>query len=156
MRHLPISLLLLVLTGVPLVAGAQVYKWTDANGTVHYADEPPANGAAYKNVKTATHTASEAGQDKTSRSDRHHADKAPSGKTDDSQASSRVQDTPENREKLCDNLTSNLELLESDSPVVTRDGDGGDKVLSGDSRKQELANARQQYQQYCQDQEASD
>jgi hypothetical protein len=42
----PLALLLLSL---PLSAAAQIYKWTDANGQVHYSQNPPAQGS-YKDV----------------------------------------------------------------------------------------------------------
>ena len=38
---LPGLLLLASCLSAPLIAGAQVYKWTDAQGTVHYTDTPP-------------------------------------------------------------------------------------------------------------------
>lgn len=42
MRTLAISLMLAVLS---LPTQAEVYKWTDANGKVHYSDKPVGNGA---------------------------------------------------------------------------------------------------------------
>lgn len=38
--HWKFGLVLLMLVGV---AQADIYKWTDENGRVHYSDEPPAN-----------------------------------------------------------------------------------------------------------------
>ena len=38
-----------VLLLLPLAAAAQIYKWTDANGQVHFSQNPPASGA-YKDV----------------------------------------------------------------------------------------------------------
>lgn len=47
-------LLLLLLFAFALPAGAQTfYKWTDAQGNVHYTDEPPAQGD-YEEVRPAT------------------------------------------------------------------------------------------------------
>lgn len=37
------SLMLVCALVLPLVAGAQVYKWVDANGVTHYGERPPAN-----------------------------------------------------------------------------------------------------------------
>jgi hypothetical protein len=42
----PLALLLLAL---PLTAAAEIYKWTDASGVVHYSQNPPPQGS-YKNV----------------------------------------------------------------------------------------------------------
>lgn len=38
--------ILLVLLLVPLAAGAEIYRWTDAQGKVHYSDKAPAEGKA--------------------------------------------------------------------------------------------------------------
>jgi hypothetical protein len=41
-----VSLLAAVLAAAPLTVPAQMYKWVDAEGTVHYSDQPPpAQGA---------------------------------------------------------------------------------------------------------------
>lgn len=37
--------LVLLLCGLPLAASAQIYKWTDANGQVHFSQNPPKTGA---------------------------------------------------------------------------------------------------------------
>ena len=41
----------LLLLSLPLTAAAQIYKWTDANGQVHYSQNPPPKGT-YKDVST--------------------------------------------------------------------------------------------------------
>jgi hypothetical protein len=38
------SIILLILAAALLVAGAQVYKWVDGEGNVHYSDQPPPEG----------------------------------------------------------------------------------------------------------------
>jgi Domain of unknown function (DUF4124) len=131
-RFLPIVLLLIV----PL-ASAQVYKWTDAGGIVHYSDAPPTQGVKFQNVHTtgtvdplvppapATSTAKPAG------------------------ATAAALDTPENRAKLCGQLQSNIDLLLKPTPVTT-DAPGGKRItLEGDQRKQALTSAQDQYKQYC-------
>ncbi|WP_350446472.1 DUF4124 domain-containing protein [Pseudomonas solani] len=35
----------MVLSGLPVVAGAQIYKWVDANGKVQFGNVPPPSGA---------------------------------------------------------------------------------------------------------------
>ncbi len=150
MRHRLPLLLLLALAGLPLAAGAQVYKWTDANGTVHYADAPPAGGAKYQDVKVATHTTSAPDTPQTTTASRPD-DKAAGGDGDATQPPSRVEDTPDNRKKLCDNLDANIKLLTSDRVVVTQDADGHEKAMSDDGREQQLAQARRQQAKFCAD-----
>jgi hypothetical protein len=49
MRALPALLML----AISLPAPAQVYKWTDADGRVHYSDKPVSNGEPMRIPKTA-------------------------------------------------------------------------------------------------------
>ena len=49
-RSLIVVALLLV---APLAAAQQIYKWTDAKGTVHYSQSAPAEGTRYQQVKLA-------------------------------------------------------------------------------------------------------
>ena len=57
-------------------------------------------------------------------------------------------DTPANRAKLCATLKSNLATLQGTGPVVMQQG-GKPAVLSDDQRKQQVATANAQFQQYC-------
>ena len=50
MRTLPVALMLSLLT---LPCMAEVYKWTDANGKVHYSDKAVGNGEAIRIPKSA-------------------------------------------------------------------------------------------------------
>jgi len=42
----PLRLLLFALLIAPLPAGAEIYKWTDAQGRLHYSDNPPREAKA--------------------------------------------------------------------------------------------------------------
>ena len=142
MHRLPLVVVLLLLA--PL-AFAQVYKWTDASGTVHYSEMPPAAGTNYKQIKT--NGSSEAIATPTPTAD------APE-KRSESTASSPgkpVADTPENRAKLCASLKTNLAALQGSTPVVTQQ-DGKDVLLDDSQRKVQTATAQAQLEQYCQGQ----
>jgi hypothetical protein len=132
-----IALALLLLTPLAI---AQAYKWTDASGTVHYSETPPAQGVNYKKVKT-TGTVEAI------------APPAPAANTESSEPAPEpakpVADTPENRDKLCASLKSNLATLQGSGPVVMKQN-GKDTALDADQRKQQVASAQSQYSQYCQ------
>ncbi|SFS06724.1 protein of unknown function [Dyella sp. OK004] len=120
------------------LAMAQAYKWTDASGTVHYADSPPPKGTQFKRVTTTGTVESPVTPSEKPASE--HASLEPPPKP--------VADTPENRTKLCTTLRSNLDLLRSKQPVVTQDG-GQQKLLDDTQRKQQQATAEGQYKQFC-------
>jgi len=138
MHRSMLALALLLLA--PLVS-AQVYKWKDANGTVHYSQSPPPGSSTkYKEMKPsgevdpATPPAAAATAAKPA--------SAPVPST------TAVADTPENRAKLCTSLQANLSALQSTAPVVMQQGDK-QTALDDSARKQQASAAQAQYQQYC-------
>jgi hypothetical protein len=143
MRRLFIATALLL--AAPLVA-AQAYKWKDANGTVHYSDAPPPQGTKYNKVTTSGTVeplaTTEDGQSKVKSSASSSSAPKPA------ESSLPVEDTPENRAKLCDSLQHNLDTLKGSGPVVMKQN-GQDKVIDADQRQQQTAAAEAQYKQYC-------
>ena len=138
MRRLPLAVALLLIA--PL-ACAQVFKWTDAHGTVHYSQTPPAAGTKYSRV-----TVSGTVDPVTPPSHEANTEAAPdSTPTPVPQA---VADTPANRKKLCASLQSNLDTLKGDQPVVMQ-VDGQQKVIDQAQRKQQISDAQAQYRRYC-------
>lgn len=138
MRYLPLALALLL---VAPLACAQVYKWTDAKGTVHYSQTPPTNGTKYSIVELNV-TAPPAPQPQPPTAN-DSAQAAPTPATRQT-----VADTPANRAKLCDSLQSNLAALSGSQPVVMQ-VDGQQKLIDSAQRQQQLANTRAEYQRYC-------
>lgn len=138
-RLLPIVLML----ALPAFAG-QVYKWTDAKGTVHYSDAPPPQGAHYSRVRVEG-----AGADTPEQPASGPAQPAATGNAPAAASSAHVADTPDNRAKLCADLRKNIALLESSQPLAV-DADGNkQQTLDTARRSQELATERDQYQRYC-------
>ncbi|HEX7112829.1 MAG TPA: DUF4124 domain-containing protein [Mizugakiibacter sp.] len=139
-RLLPIVLML----ALPAFAG-QVYKWTDAKGTVHYSDSPPPQGARYSRVRVAGAAAQTPEQPAPGQTPPGGAP----GAAPAAASSTRVADTAVNRAKLCADLRKNIALLEGDQPLAV-DADGNKQQnLDAARRSQELATERDQYQRYC-------
>jgi hypothetical protein len=137
MRRLPFALVLLLLA--PAVA-AQVYKWTDAHGTVHYSETPPPQGTSFKRITTTG--AEQPGPAASA------AGAAPAAAAPAATGSATVPNTPENRAKFCSSLKANLALLKGDEGVVLEQG-GQSVPLDDIQRRQQIALAEKQYQQYC-------
>ena len=125
-------------------AGAQAYKWTDAQGTVHYSESAPPAGTKYSRVTLSGSVEPIAAP----------APAAEPGTNEgqmNAQPAAPMEDTPENRSKLCASLKSNLDTLRGSGPVVMEQG-SQPKALSDAERKQQLDAAQAQYTQYCQGQ----
>ncbi|MBN8922587.1 MAG: hypothetical protein BGP10_11220 [Rhodanobacter sp. 68-29] len=125
----------------PLLAAQQIYKWTDAKGTVHYSQSAPPEGTRFQQVKLTGGVEAPAG---TTEQPRVENTPPPA----DTPAPAPMTDTPANRAKLCATLKSNLATLQGTGPVVMQQG-GKPAVLSDDQRKQQVATANAQFQQYC-------
>lgn len=146
MRRPSIALALLL---VAPLACAQVYKWTDAHGTVHYSETPPPTGTKYSQVSVNTGASAPAGADNASAAT--SSSSAPSQGSGNTAAQAPVEDTPENRAKLCTSLKANIGTLQGSGPVVMSNG-GQQQLLNADQRKQQLDASQSQYSQYCADQ----
>jgi hypothetical protein len=138
-------LIAVALLSASTLADAQVYKWTDAGGTVHYSQTPPDQGTKYKEVKTTGTVeplVSPPAQPAAS-TDAESANSQPAA------PSAPVADTPENRQKMCTSLKANLSALQGSGPVVMRQ-DGKTVALDGDQRKQQADAAQAQIDRFCQ------
>jgi hypothetical protein len=136
------SLIALALLLVAPLISAQVYKWKDANGTVHYSQSPPSTqGTKYKEMKSSGTIDPDTPPPVTAAA-ASKPDAAPTP------ATTTLADTPENRSKLCSSLTTNLAALQGSAPVVMQQ-DGKQTVLDDSARKQQASAAQAQYQQYC-------
>jgi len=138
----PLFVLLLLAAGS---VSAQAYKWVDAHGTVHYSEAAPPQGTKYSRITLAGSAAPVAAS----------AGDAAAAPTDvpksAGEESKPMQDTPENRAKLCASIRTNLDALRGAGPVVMEQN-GQSTPLSAAQRKQQLDAAEAQYAQYCQGQ----
>ncbi|MBE1158835.1 DUF4124 domain-containing protein [Dyella acidiphila] len=145
MRRLSIALALLL---VAPLATAQVYKWTDAQGTTHYSESPPPVGTKYSQV-----TVSGADQPVSAPSGSDAAAPAPSSsgtaQNSDGAPAGMMVDNPANRAKLCATLKNSINTLQGAAPVVMQGSGGQQQLLNPDQRKQQLDASQSQFQQYC-------
>ena len=134
------SLIAVALLLLAPLAAAQVYKWTDASGTVHYSEAPPAQGTKFSKV-TTTGTVQPLSAP---------AAAASAGASNQPAAPAQpVTDNPENRTKLCNSLKTNIAALQGGGPVVMQQN-GKTVALDADQRKQQATAAQSQYDLYCQ------
>jgi hypothetical protein len=139
MRRLPIALVLLLLA--PVVC-AQVYKWTDAHGTVHYSETPPPQGTPFKRITTSGAVQSATPASATTGSSTGEAAASQPA------SSSSMPNTPENLAKFCSAEKANLDLLKGKEGVVLQQGDKS-VPLDETQRNQQIALAENHYRQFC-------
>ena len=134
------TLLTMFLLALPMMASAQVYKWTDANGTQHFSDAPPPQGVKY----TSIHTRMDADQPR-------EPTKAEDSSENNQQASSDDNEKARDArtQRFCAQLQSNIKLLSSSEPVQRMGSDGKTSPLDAQTRAQELQQQRKRYDAFC-------
>jgi hypothetical protein len=122
------------------LALAQAYKWKDAQGVTHYADAPPPGGMKYEKIKTSGTAEAPVPAPAASATAAASGTKAPAS----------ADDTPANRQKLCDQLRKNLDILNNEKVVTMDDGKGGVKQVDDATRQSQIKTAQAQMTLYCQ------
>ncbi len=132
--------LLIALAGIAATAAAgDVYKWTDQDGVVHYADsEPPAPVKSER-----VHVATGAKTPTAAANDADEAATPPAGGTPVNAANAPGAD------KRCEQARANLEVLQSGSAVGIDDGSGKPAPLDEAARAQRIAREQQMIRMYC-------
>ncbi|MDD5248321.1 MAG: DUF4124 domain-containing protein [Rhodocyclaceae bacterium] len=132
------------------VAAAQLYSWKDADGKVHYSDEPPADttharklappaaGAAADPAARRSLAAKEMESRRKQKEAQEAASKAEKDKAD-----------AEERRVECARAQGNLKALESGQTRFTIDANGERVGLDGELRDAELAKARKAADSWC-------
>jgi len=120
------------------VAAADLYKWTDDKGIVHYSDTPPSKD------RKASQRVRLTGTESPSADPAAETAKQPAGDGSVPVASVEAQDK---RKRVCEQERSTLELLQGDGPLA--DATSG-KPLAASERAERLATAQRTVAMYCQ------
>lgn len=155
-----LSLIILsLLSGVAFAAG--VYKWVDADGTVHYTDQPPP-GATKEQI--LSNTGVQPGGSADSGAD-NAAPKSTGPKTyfeKDAEFRKRQVEAAEKqakeekalaedkeRKQNCERARSSLEALQSGQRIAKYDGKGDRAYLDDNERVQEIASTQKAVDSWC-------
>lgn len=151
MKTLPASLLLLLC----LPASAEIYKWTDANGRVHFGDQPTGT-----DTKSATVTAPRSADNAASRpgaggapDDRRERQRRllevmTQERAERERKAQELAAREEERQRKCSELRNFLKDAEG-RPLYTTDDEGANHFLSEEQRLDYLAKLRATFQEKC-------
>lgn len=121
------------LAHAPSSEASDVYKWTDANGVVHYADAPP-EGQKYERVNVSSGAT-------TTSAPEEPAAAAPATPETTEEAIARNTSV---RAENCKLARNNLAILERSSGVKKDlDGDGTAETLTAEQREAEIQQNRE-------------
>ena len=142
-RCLPICLLLL-----SFGASGALTKWVDAEGKVHYSDEPPPLDVKAKKLTMPLAVSGVTAQ-KTYVEREAELKKALKAQEEARQKAAAQQEETLANQKYCASLRANLATLEN-SPRITTYNDKGERAVMDDaSRQKEMEEARKQISTSC-------
>ena len=154
------KILLILLTLVSASALAGLHKWVDANGKVHYSDQPPpANVEATTLRFTSGTTAPVSAGDtaassvpaapKTIAEREAELKKAQQAKKEAADRAAREQVEVETRKANCIAARKNLSMLQEGMRMIEIDDKGERSYLNDEQRQQRIARAQQDVSTYC-------
>ena len=135
----------LLLCSLPLVASAQIYKWTDANGQVHFSQNPPKVGE-YQDVTPQLPVSGAS----TGGAPMKHSAAASSNSGDDAARQQALQAKADNEER-CAKARERISYLQEKTAhrlFVTGD-DGQPARMTDDQFGQQLQDAQDAAAKYC-------
>ena len=145
---LALCLLLIINTN----SHAEVNKWIDAEGKVHYSDMPPADTKvttiSRKPPEILT-PASSAAAPKTLAEREVEWKKSQKAKEEAAQKVAQEQEAASIKQKNCENARNNLSILENSTALLTYN-EKGERIIADDAtRKQRTEETRQAVSTYC-------
>jgi hypothetical protein len=135
--------LALVLFSLPLAASAQIYKWTDANGQVHFSQNPPKTGAYSDVTPTEPASGTEMGPKPAARS-------APRGSSSGGGSQANLQARADDAER-CAKANERISYLQEKTAhrlMVTGD-DGQPARMTDEQFDEQLKDAQDAASKYC-------
>lgn len=142
----PVFVLILAGLGTGHVQ-ADVYKWTDKSGKVHYSDKPPSDAAKTVPGTSATTDTSQAikalaDKEQDYKKRQENAAKAKE-KADKEAEQARI------KQQNCDNARKQMSQLQSGQRLYTTSPYGSRSYMDAAARQQALDNAQKAVNDYC-------
>ena len=149
-RRIPlVSISLAFACLLPFCAGAEIFKWVDDAGKVHYGDSAPADRNA-ETIRPPPEPTAEQLLDSSSRLDGLNEQ---AGKWEqDLEAKKQAKDAAQReraREQYCQHAQSQLQILEARAPVYHLDDKGKKIFVEDDQRAEFLTRVREAIEANC-------
>lgn len=149
MKYLPIAVSL-TLAALPLTAGAEIVKWVDDKGQVHYSDHAPAKAKKAKTMNlpsSPSTTTAPAASKSTAEKERDFQQRGADKEAADKKAADDQKQAAEAK-RNCDAARSNLQALDS-GRVATYNAKGEKSFMDDAQRAQAKEQAQKDIKQWC-------
>lgn len=141
---------LLLLTGLllPLTAAAGIYKWTDADGNVHYGEKPPAGEQAES--MTGRGAGNGSGAEESRQQYRESIREFNEARQEQKENAAKDAQKQAARQRQCEAARAALERLETQSRLQYINEEGERAYLTEEQRQERMRQARDLKEKTCQ------
>ncbi len=140
--------LLVFLLLLSVSAHGALNKWVDAEGKVHYSDEPPPSNVKAQTLATPSEISGVPAQ-KTVAEREADRKKALKAKEEAAQKAVQQQERELAKQKNCESAKANLRTLESNARIATYNDKGESINMDAAARQQGIEEANKQISTYC-------
>lgn len=144
--------LFMVMLGLALAAPAtaDIYRWTDADGQVHFGENPPMDADAERvdSARPAPAPANTESADDEAETEADADAEAEAADSEQAAGNDEAADDPELAE-MCDNVRQNAEVYADESVRRVRRDNGEVEILTPDEREQRLDEAETFLAEHC-------
>lgn len=134
-----VSLTALLLCATPLLAHAQIYQWTNAQGVTQFSQTPPA-GQTYKTISTP--------DDNGMNMDTPAAPSSSGAKPKHPSSAAQAKQIPDLKQR-CDIAQKDIQTLNQPRRIRIVQADGSVKWLDNNQRASRLQQAQSFYNRFC-------
>jgi len=143
---------LLVMLGLSFAASAEMYRWVDAQGKVHYSDSPPPAGAkSSKAISTPPPAApaSPGAAPKTWQEKEMDFRQRQSTQAEAQAKKAKEEAEAKQKKENCEAARKNLQTLESGQRVATTNEQGEREYMDDAARQKAINDARKAVDSWC-------
>lgn len=141
------AVLALTLVGTPALA--EVYKWVDAEGNVHYGDRPPSSGQESRSLSLPSTPERDSDHRERSLKQRRLLEAFEVERADQERVEAEAADAKRERAHKCEQARRTLANFERANIVYTTDENGARVYMSDEDRRGAAANARAWIRKHC-------
>ena len=142
-----LSVLLMLFTAS---AHAELHKWVDSAGNVHYSDsEPPADARVEQVHIPAAAPTPDKSAGKSVFEREADLEKSLKEKQKAEQEAAQKQQEADARKKDCESVRNNLQVLENTPRIATYDANGNRTLMDDAARQQQIEETRKKISELC-------
>jgi len=140
---------MLVLTLASAIASAEVYKWLDDQGNVHYGDRPPDTGSDPQSLTLPPAPTRDADRAERSLLQRRLLEAIDAERAERAQAEAEAAAAKRERLLKCERARRDLARFERANIIYTNDDSGARIYMSDDERREATDKARHWLEKHC-------